>query len=101
MEPSNDPCPIDVFYYTLELINLDQCEMKDPPMIIHTGTTMDYVLTLPNLMPHSTYRVSIGARNEAGDGVAEIETMTTNSTCKYPCITKYLSLASSNRSFQH
>ncbi|XP_071800021.1 protein sidekick-2-like [Asterias amurensis] len=66
---SGNPCLASSYLVTYELINLEQCQEVDNAGISSLNTSDTSVL-IEGLKAHSKYRVSVIARNEAGDGTA-------------------------------
>ena len=82
-DPVFKPCPIEEYYYSYELINLDQCEVIEPPVMIREGTTKEQFLSLSGLETYSTYRIYVYGQNDAGNGQIQNQTSVTNSSSEY------------------
>ena len=82
MEPTDKPCPIDRYHYRVELLNLEQCNEYDEPLVAEEGFTTGNYLLITNLESYSTYIVYVYGENEAGNGTAVNATIITQETGK-------------------
>ncbi|XP_072027055.1 phosphatidylinositol phosphatase PTPRQ-like [Amphiura filiformis] len=69
--PTAGLCPAEEYLVEYELINKDQCEDVTNSAIIMYGTVTDTETTLTGLLPHSTYRVYVTARNSGGAAASQ------------------------------
>ena len=61
-------CPAEDYLVKYELLNFDQCYGSTNSTTLFSANVTDTRITFTNLLPYSTYRVSVYSKNEIGKG---------------------------------
>ena len=67
-QPTSYDCPAENYSVEYELLNSDQCYGSTNSTTRFSTNVTDTRITFTNLLPFSTYRVSVYSKNEIGKG---------------------------------
>ena len=85
-QPTSNNCPTDNYLVEYELLNFDQCYESVNLTTLFSANVTDTRITFINLLPYSTYRVSVYSKNDIGKGPKVTIEGDTEESGKYFCM---------------